>query len=85
MGRFISFLQELSCFITRCYEVVMNIVQQLASLYTSNKTAPKVIETTGVHFQIVYEHLGELLAVLLVLDEIIANHVTLKDHWITYK
>ncbi|XP_043569200.1 WASH complex subunit 4 isoform X3 [Chiloscyllium plagiosum] len=85
MGRFISFLQELSCFVTRCYEVVMNIVQQLASLYASNKTAPKVIETTGVHFQIVYEHLGELLAVLLILDEIIGNHVTLKDHWIMYK
>ncbi|XP_067860697.1 WASH complex subunit 4 [Heptranchias perlo] len=85
MGRFISFLQELSCFITRCYEVVMNIVQQLASLYTSNKTAPKIIETTGVHFQTVYEHLGELLAVLLILDEIIENHVTLKDHWIMYK
>ncbi|XP_069766077.1 WASH complex subunit 4 isoform X3 [Narcine bancroftii] len=85
MGRFISFLQELSCFITRCYEVVMNIVQQLASLYTSSKTAPKVIETTGVHFQTVYEHLGELLTVLLTLDEIIENHVTLKDHWITYK
>ncbi|XP_041059183.1 WASH complex subunit 4 isoform X2 [Carcharodon carcharias] len=85
MGRFISFLQELSCFITRCYEVVMNIVQQLASLYTSNKTASKVIETTGVHFQTVYEHLGELLAVLLTLDEIIVNHVTLKDHWIMYK
>uniref|UniRef100_A0A2K6FER0 WASH complex subunit 4 N-terminal domain-containing protein n=1 Tax=Propithecus coquereli TaxID=379532 RepID=A0A2K6FER0_PROCO len=37
MGRFISFLQELSCFVTRCYEVVMNVVHQLAALYISNK------------------------------------------------
>ncbi|NWI36296.1 WASC4 protein, partial [Picathartes gymnocephalus] len=37
MGRFVSFLQELSCFVTRCYEVVMNVVHQLAVLYTSNK------------------------------------------------
>uniref|UniRef100_A0AC11E7J0 WASH complex subunit 4 n=3 Tax=Caprinae TaxID=9963 RepID=A0AC11E7J0_SHEEP len=52
MGRFISFLQELSCFVTRCYEVVMNVVHQLAALYISNKIAPKIIETTGVHFQV---------------------------------
>lgn len=37
MGRFISFLQELSCFVSRCYEVVVNIVHQLAALYNSNK------------------------------------------------
>uniref|UniRef100_A0A8C9EVC2 WASH complex subunit 4 N-terminal domain-containing protein n=1 Tax=Pavo cristatus TaxID=9049 RepID=A0A8C9EVC2_PAVCR len=29
--------QELSCFVTRCYEVVVNVVHQLAALYTSNK------------------------------------------------
>ncbi|XP_016078665.1 PREDICTED: WASH complex subunit 7 isoform X3 [Miniopterus natalensis] len=85
MGRFISFLQELSCFVTRCYEVVMNVVHQLAALYISNKGAPKIIETTGVHFQTMYEHLGELLTVLLTLDEIIDNHITLKDHWTMYK
>ncbi|KYO36435.1 WASH complex subunit 4 [Alligator mississippiensis] len=85
MGRFVSFLQELSCFVTRCYEVVMNVVHQLAVLYTSNKNAPKIIETSGVHFQTLYEHLGELLTVLITLDEIIDNHATLKDHWTMYK
>lgn len=35
--------------------------------------------------QIVYEHLGELLVVLLTLDEIMENHGTLKDHWKMYK
>uniref|UniRef100_A0A671TVV7 WASH complex subunit 4 n=1 Tax=Sparus aurata TaxID=8175 RepID=A0A671TVV7_SPAAU len=67
MGRFISFLQELSCFVSRCYEVVVNIVHQLAALYN------------------MYEHLGELLVVLLTLDEIMENHGTLKDHWKMYK
>ncbi|KAL6107078.1 washc4 [Pungitius sinensis] len=85
MGRFISFLQELSCFVSRCYEVVVNIVHQLAALYNSNKGSTKIIESTGVHFQIVYEHLGELLVVLLTLDEIMENHGTLKDHWKMYK
>ncbi|KAK7891691.1 hypothetical protein WMY93_023654 [Mugilogobius chulae] len=45
----------------------------------------KIIESSGVHFQIVYEHLGELLVVLLTLDEIMENHGTLKDHWKMYK
>ncbi|KAI1239222.1 hypothetical protein IHE44_0012336 [Lamprotornis superbus] len=76
---------ELSCFVTRCYEVVVNVVHQLAVLYTSNKNAPKIIETSGVHFQAMYEHLGELLTVLITLDEIIDNHATLKDHWTMYK
>lgn len=84
MGRFISFLQELSCFVSRCYEVVVSIVQQLAALYTTSK-APKLIESSGVHFQVVYEHLGELLVVLLTLDEIMENHGTLKEHWKMYK
>lgn len=37
------------------------------------------------HLQIVYEHLGELLVVLLTLDEIMKNHGTLKEHWKMYK
>ncbi|XP_076863449.1 WASH complex subunit 4 isoform X1 [Brachyhypopomus gauderio] len=85
MGRFVSFLQELSCFVTRCFEVVVNVVHQLAALYNSNKGATRIIESTGVHFQTVYEHLGELLVVLITLDEIMENHATLRDHWKMYK
>ncbi|KAL6474366.1 hypothetical protein MHYP_G00179270 [Metynnis hypsauchen] len=85
MGRFISFLQELSCFVSRCFEVVVNVVHQLAALYNNNKGATKIIESSGVHFQTVYEHLGELLVVLITLDEIMENHATLRDHWKMYK
>ncbi|KAK1789807.1 hypothetical protein P4O66_015690 [Electrophorus voltai] len=85
MGRFVSFLQELSCFVTRCFEVVINVVYQLAALYNSNKGATKIIESSGVHFQTVYEHLGELLVVLITLDEIMENHATFRDHWKMYK
>ena len=38
-----------------------------------------------VHFQSVYEHLADLLTVLITLDHIIENHATLKDHWTLYK
>ena len=38
-----------------------------------------------VFFQVVYEHLGDLLAVLITLDEIINNHGSLTEHWTLYK
>ena len=34
MAQFIALLQDLSCFVNRCNEVVMNIIQQLSALYT---------------------------------------------------
>ncbi|XP_031573328.1 WASH complex subunit 4-like [Actinia tenebrosa] len=83
MGRMLPLLQEISSFVTRCYEVVKNVLQQLGSLY--NKTGPKVIDTTGVHFTTVFEHLGKLLMVLITLDEIIEASQTLKEHWKLYR
>ena len=37
MGRFVSFLQELSCFTKRCYEVIKSTLYQLSILYSSQK------------------------------------------------
>ncbi|XP_070557659.1 WASH complex subunit 4-like isoform X2 [Ptychodera flava] len=85
MGRMLPLLQELSSFVTRCYEVVKHIVHQLSSLYGQPREGAPIIDVSQVHFQTVYEHLGELLTVLITLDEIIVNHATLKDHWILYK
>ncbi|CAE1304616.1 MRT43 [Acanthosepion pharaonis] len=85
MGRMMPLLQELSCFVTRIYEVVKNVVQQLAALYTTPKSGTKLIDVTGVHFQVVFGHLGDLLTVLITLDKIIENHAVLKDHWTLYK
>ncbi|EDM17083.1 similar to CG13957-PA (predicted), isoform CRA_b [Rattus norvegicus] len=44
-----------------------------------------LLELIKTENKTMYEHLGELLTVLLTLDEIIDNHVTLKDHWTMYK
>ena len=35
--------------------------------------------------QTVFEELGQLLTVLITLDEIVDNHVILKEHWTLYK
>jgi hypothetical protein len=45
-------LQELSCFVKRCEQVAVQIVEQLAALYSSSKDAPRIINATGIHFQV---------------------------------
>ncbi|XP_055882277.1 WASH complex subunit 4-like isoform X2 [Biomphalaria glabrata] len=84
IGRMFSLLQELSCFISRCSEVVKAVMRQLSCLYT-NKPGPKMIDVTDVHFQVVFEHLADLLTILITLDRIIELHPSLKDHWTLYK
>ncbi|ELU08313.1 hypothetical protein CAPTEDRAFT_221991 [Capitella teleta] len=85
MGRMMPFLQELSCFVIRCYDVVRHVLHQLSALYSNGKSSPIVMDVSNVHFQSVYEHLGEILTVLITLDEIIDNQNMLKEHWTLYK
>ena len=44
-----------------------------------------IIDVTSVHFMPVFEHLCELLKILITLDEVISGHVVLKEHWTLYK
>ncbi|XP_052679123.1 WASH complex subunit 4-like isoform X3 [Crassostrea angulata] len=85
IGRMMPLIQELSCFVNRTNEVVKNVIQQFACLFSVVRNGPKLLDVSDVHFQVVYEHLGDLLGVLITLDEIIENQGTLKDHWILYK
>lgn len=36
-------------------------------------------------FQTVFEHLADVLGVLITMDELIQGHTTLLDHWTLYK
>ncbi|XP_058950258.2 WASH complex subunit 4 [Pocillopora verrucosa] len=83
LGRMLPLLQDISSFVTRAYEVVKNVIQQLASLHS--KEGPKVMDVTGVHFTTVFEHLAGLLGVLITLDEIMDASHTLKEHWKQYR
>ncbi|XP_066997257.2 WASH complex subunit 4 isoform X3 [Anabrus simplex] len=85
MSSLLLHLQELSCFVKRCEQVAVQIVQQLAALYATTRDGPQVMNATDIHFQDVFEHLGVVLVILVTLDEILSNHSTLHDHWIIYK
>lgn len=82
-GRMLPILQETSTFVQRSYEVIQHVIHQLASLYT--KDGLKVMDLNDVHFLTLFEHLGELLATLITLDEIINNSYLFREHWKKYK
>ncbi|KAK7791494.1 hypothetical protein R5R35_008848 [Gryllus longicercus] len=85
MGSLLPHLQELGCFIKRCEEVAIQIVQQLAAVYSSPRESSQVMNAVDIHFQDVFDHLGDLLLILVTLDEILGNHGPIQDHWIIYK
>nr|CAB3267668.1 WASH complex subunit 7 [Phallusia mammillata] len=83
IGRMLPLFQRLTCFLQRCREVLKNTVQQLAALH--NKTMPKVIDATHVHFTVVYEHIGKLLRCLITIDTAVSSNAFLQAHWSQYK
>lgn len=83
IGRMISLMQDLSCHVSRCYLVAKSVIQQMSALFDKSKPSC-VIDVTDVHFQTVFEHLGEMLSSLVTLDEIVQTQSTLRDHWTLY-
>ncbi|EDV25801.1 uncharacterized protein TRIADDRAFT_24562 [Trichoplax adhaerens] len=85
MGKMLSVLQHLTNFVGRCGDVLKNVVQQLAMLHQGKKSMNAVMNVHGVHFEPVYEHLGDLLTILITLDEIMDNNNVMIQHWQLYK
>ncbi|CAF0880881.1 unnamed protein product [Rotaria sordida] len=89
MAQFISLLQDLSCFVNRCNEVVVNILQQLSALYTpsgiQNGRSMRLMDVSDLHLPIVYDHLGDLLRCLITLDECFRSNVQIAEKWPAFK
>ena len=79
-AKMIPLLRKLLNYITHCYEVVKNILCQLTQLYCHPETQPKFLEVQETHFKIIFERLGELLAVFVSLDSIINRNSLLREH-----
>lgn len=74
------------CSLCNNYKITFFMFLFFSTLYyIFCRNGPKLLDVSDVHFQVVYEHLGDLLGVLITLDEIIENQGTLKDHWTLYK
>jgi len=79
----LPFFQDLSNYVVRIYDVVKNIVHQLSSLYAEKRNF--LFDPTGIHFQPIFEHLGDALSILVILDEMLNSNEHLLDHWQQYK
>jgi len=84
LGKMLPFLQEMSNFVHRCYELTKNFVRQLASLYHPQQ---KLYQTSykNVHLKTVFDHLSELFLLLITFDEIITQNSALPVSWGAYK
>jgi WASH complex subunit 7 len=84
VGTFLPILQEISNFIDRCYNLAVNIVQQLASLLKAKEQMYKVT-FQSTHLTAVIVALGELLSVLISIDCIVQQNDVLLEAWSHYK
>mmetsp|Transcript_32874 Transcript_32874/g.82567 ORF Transcript_32874/g.82567 Transcript_32874/m.82567 type:complete len:1186 (-) Transcript_32874:28-3585(-) len=84
MGELLPTLTDFSNFVTRCDNVVLNVVRQLASLYHPEQKMYKS-SFKGVHMGTVFDHLAELLTVLAILDEVVIQNPALSQAWAMYK
>jgi WASH complex subunit 7 len=84
LGKMLPFLQELYQFVQRCYDLLKNTIRQLGALYAKDQ---KLYQTSfkNVHLRTVFDHLGELLVVLVTLDEILTQNSALPIGWGSYK
>lgn len=95
IGRMIPFLQELSNYIDRCYNVTMNVIQQLNAFMCvfshassdSNNFSVDIYKRifANTHMSKVFHTLGELLTVLITLDLITQQNDLLIEYWNQYK
>lgn len=69
----------------RIYAVVLNLMQQLGTLYSNSKAHRVDFDMTGVHQQLLFEKLADALGILLTMDAIIKNNDQLQDDWGRYK
>lgn len=75
----LPFLQELSVFVSRCYEVFRNIVLQIYNFFQlRDDVLGRARDRKVVR---IWRTLGNLLSLLIFLDEIIQKHPMLLNHW----
>lgn len=84
MGAFLPILQDLSNFIRRLNSLIVNLLQQLSSLYHERT---RLYATTFKHINLncVFESLGSALRVLATIDSIIWDNEAISEGWLAYK
>ncbi|CAI4231370.1 unnamed protein product [Auanema sp. JU1783] len=83
MAKFLPVLLDISSFISRVNEVFRNLLQQLRHFF---KLDSSEVKGSGEKtFQRVWKALGELLSMLVQMDEIYLSRPITKQHWDVYR
>ncbi|TMS34906.1 hypothetical protein L596_002405 [Steinernema carpocapsae] len=82
ISKFLPFLQKLSLFISRVNEVCRNMLLQLLNFYRLDDSV--ISKPRSRSFLSIWNALGDGLSILVVIDEIVASHPLLLDHWNSY-
>ena len=84
ISNYLPLFQDLYCFVNRCHQIVIEIIKQLAAIYTtSDKNL--TINSMNVHFEDMMDHLGEILTILVTLDRLIESIDNISEGWSLYK
>src|SRR5207245_757729 len=80
LSQFIPTLYKVDEFKAQAQQLLSHCIQQLSSLFKDSK--PHVVTITDLHFRTMFQEIGSLLSLFIVLDEIISNQATLQQHWL---
>jgi hypothetical protein len=76
-ARSLVFFDELLNFVSDLQAVIVNLVQQLGAIYTNNSPPSLYSSFTSVHLQTAFSSLADGFVVLVTIDEIIAQNLTI--------
>ncbi len=76
-ARSLVFFDELLNFVSDLQAVIVNLVQQLGAIYTNNSPPSLYSSFTSVHLQTAFSSLADGFAVLVTIDEIVAQNLTI--------
>ena len=84
MGAFLPLIQEIANFVRRLNNVIINLTQQLASLYHERT---RLYATTFKHISLnsIFEALGKAIRIMATIDLIIKDNEFIAEGWLAYK
>lgn len=83
MSKLLPLLLDLLEYIEGCTNFVSHWIAQIAALF--KETKPHVVSITNLQLYTVFREFGDLLGLLVILDEVIKNQGALQEHWIKYR
>ncbi|VVC44144.1 Hypothetical protein CINCED_3A019506 [Cinara cedri] len=79
ISKFLHILLELSNFVKHCEYLLVEIHGQLVNIFEFQ------LITADIHFQGIFEYIGDLLYLFVELDKLITSQPVLQQHWFQYR